>query len=132
MEKALYYKWLFIIGAVFNWIMAAGFTLLSIIFYSSIFSLFGTSPPPTLFFLHALLALIAVYGIGYFIVGLDITKNRGIVWLGILSKMAFFFYCCIFYLLGDLKFIIVPLGFLDFIFACLFIEFLINFKNPIE
>lgn len=129
MERTVYYKWLFIVGAIFNWIMATSFTLLSIFFYSTIFSLFGSVAPTTLFFLHSLLGLIAVYGIGYFIVGLDITKNRGIVYLGILSKLTFFFYCLIYYLLGDLTIIIVILGSFDFFFACLFIEFLLTQKQ---
>lgn len=129
MEKSVYYKWLFIIGAIFNWIMAIVFTLISIFFYSTIFSLFGCAAPPTLFFVHSLLGLIAVYGIGYFIVGLNINKNRGIVYLGIISKLAFFSYCLIYYLLGDLKVIIVILGSFDFIFACLFIEFLLSWRE---
>ncbi len=129
MERTVYYKWLFIVGAIFNWIMAISFTLLSIFFYSTIFSLFGSVAPTTLFFLHSLLGLIAVYGIGYFIVGLDITKNRGIVYLGILSKLTFFSYCLIYYLLGDLTIIIVILGSFDFFFACLFIEFLLTQKQ---
>ncbi|TXT59628.1 MAG: conserved membrane protein of unknown function [Promethearchaeota archaeon] len=129
MEKSEYYKWLFIIGAIFNWIMASSFTLISIFFYSTIFSLFGSFAPPTLFFLHSLLGLIAVYGIGYFIVGLDIEKNRGVVYLGVLSKLAFFTYCLIYYLLGDLTIIIVILGSLDFFFALLFIEFLLSTKE---
>ena len=128
MEKTVYYKWLFIVSAIFNWIMAISFTLLSIFFYSTIFTLFGSVAPTTLFFLHSLLGLIAVYGIGYFIVGLDFTKNRGIVYLGILSKLAFFTYCLIYYLLGDLTIVIVILGSFDFFFACLFIEFLLTQK----
>jgi hypothetical protein len=129
MEKTVYYKWLFIVSGIFNWIMAISFTLLSIFFYSTIFTLFGSVAPTTLFFLHSLLGLIAVYGIGYFIVGLDITKNRGIVYLGILSKLAFFTYCLIYFLLGDLTIVIVILGSFDFFFACLFIEFLLTQKQ---
>jgi hypothetical protein len=125
MAKAKYYKYLFYIGAIFNWLVSSNFLILSIL-VPNIFELFGTSTPPTLFFLHALLGLIFVYGIGYFIVGLDIDKNRGCVWLGVLSKMSFFTFCVIYFILGDLDLIIVILGSLDFIFACLFIEFLIN------
>jgi len=128
LNKDLYYKWLFIIGAFFNWINAITFLILSIL-EPNIFSLFGSSYPPTLLFLHALLLLIFTYGIGYFIVGLDITKNHGIVILGIISKLAFFFCCLTYFLLGDVNFIIVGLAFGDFIFACLFFEFFIYTKN---
>ncbi len=126
MDKKEYYKYLFIIGAVFNWTISTTFSVISIL-VPDIFVVFGSSTPPTLFFLHSLLGLIFVYGIGYFIVGLDIDKNRGCVWLGVISKLSFFTFCVIYFLLGDLKFIIVILGSLDFIFACFFIEFLVNY-----
>lgn len=128
MEKTVYYQYLFKIGGIFNWIMAISFISISLIM-PNVFELFGSIAPPTLFFLHSLLGLIFVYGIGYFIVGLDINKNRGCVWLGVLSKLTFFTFCLIYFLIGDLGFIIVVLGSLDFIFACLFIEFLINYKE---
>ena len=128
MIKKTYYKYLFIIGAIFNWFMGISFILTSIL-HPAIFEEFGTSYPPTLFFLHSLLVLIITFGIGYFIVGLDISKNQGCVILGIVSKMLFFMMCVIYFLLGDLLVIIVILGSMDFIFACLFIEFLINSKK---
>lgn len=128
MDKRKYYEFLFKIGGIFNWLMAISFITMSLII-PDVFELFGSSRPPTLFFLHSLLGLIFVYGIGYFIVGLNIDKNRGCVWLGILSKLTFFTFCVIYFLIGDLDFIIVLFGSLDFIFACLFIEFIINY-NP--
>lgn len=128
MDKKTYYKYLFIIGAIFNWILGVRFILTSIL-YPAIFEEFGTSYPPTLFFLHSLLVLIITFGIGYFIVGMDITKNHGCVILGIVSKLLFFMMCVIYFLLGDIYVIIVILGSLDFIFACLFIEFLVNYKK---
>ena len=131
MDKEKYYKWLFIIGAIFNWIMAMSFTIASIAI-PDIFALFGTGNPPTLFFLHALLGLIFVYGIGYFIVGIDIHKNRGIVWLGVLSKLTFFSFCVVYFLLGDLSILIVIFGSFDFFFAILFLENIIHFRHNID
>ena len=128
MQKEKYYKWLFIVGGIFNWVMAISFIVGSIAI-PGIFTLFGTLEPPTLFFLHALLALIFVYGIGYVIVGLDIDKNRGCVWLGILSKLSFFACCLLYFLIGDLGFMIVIFGSFDFVFAILFLEFIINYKK---
>ncbi len=128
MQKEKYYKWLFIVGGIFNWIMAISFFIGSVAI-PNVFELFGTTEPPTLFFLHALLGLIFVYGIGYVIVGLNIDENRGCVWLGILSKLTFFAFCVIYFLIGDLGLIIVIFGSFDFIFACLFIEYIINYKK---
>ncbi|TFG09713.1 hypothetical protein EU538_04145 [Candidatus Thorarchaeota archaeon] len=128
MNKESYYEWLFKVGAVFNWIMAVSF-LVGSVAVADIFALFGTTDPPTLFFLHALLGLIFVYGIGYYMVGQDITKNRGIVWLGVLSKLTFFAFCVIYFLLGDLSLIIVVFGSFDFFFACLFLEYIVNYER---
>jgi hypothetical protein len=128
MNKERYYEWLFKVGAVFNWIMAVSF-LVGSLAVADIFALFGTTDPPTLFFLHALLGLIFVYGIGYYMVGQDITKNRGIVWLGVLSKLSFFSFCVTYFLLGDLSFIIVVFGSFDFFFACLFLEYIVKYEK---
>ncbi|TFG06780.1 MAG: hypothetical protein EU539_06710 [Promethearchaeota archaeon] len=128
MDKKKYYKYLFIIGGIFNWAMAVSFISISIL-DPHIFTTFGSSYPPTLFFLHSLLGLIFTYGIGYVILGLDIDKNQGIAILGVISKLCFFMFCVIYFLLGDLFIIIVIFGSMDFIFACLFIEFLINYKK---
>jgi hypothetical protein len=128
MEKEKYYKWLFIVAAIFNWVMALSFFVGSVAI-PGIFGLFGTSSPPTLFFLHALLGLIAVYGVGYFIVGLDIHKNLGCVWLGVLSKFSFFAFCVAYFLLGELSILIVIFGSFDFIFACLFLEFIVKYDR---
>ena len=130
MQKEKYYKWLFIVGGIFNWIMAISFLIASVAI-PEIFTLFGTTEPPTLFFLHAMLALIFVYGIGYAIVGLDIDKNLGCVWMGILSKLSFFTFCVIYFLIGDLDLMIVIFGSFDFVFACLFIEYIVNYKKSI-
>ena len=124
MERDKYYKILFIGGAFFNWINGFTFIFLSLL-DPEIFSLFGTSEPPTMLFLHALLLLIITYGLGYFIVGLNIEKNEGVVVLGIVSKLSFFFCCLVYYLLGDVAIIMVFLASGDFIFACLFAEFLL-------
>ncbi len=128
MEREKYYKYLFIGGAFFNWINGFSFLLLSIL-DPEVFLLFGSSKPPTLLFLHALLLLILTYGLGYFIVGLNIEENEGIVVLGIVSKLSFFFCCLVYFLIGDIDVILVILATGDFIFACLFAEFLVFKKK---
>ena len=74
-------------------------------------------------------ALIFVYGIGYYFVSRDTEKNRGIVWMGILGKMAFFFTALNYYMKGIITLITMFLCFGDFVFACLFIFFLVKTKN---
>jgi len=129
MDKEKYYKYMFIIGAFFNWINSLTFFILSLVGYPSIFDFLSCSAPPTLFFLHSLLGLIATFGIGYFIVGLNIHKNHAAVTLGIISKLWFFTMCLIYTSIGQINILIAILGLGDFIFAILFIEFFVNYRK---
>jgi len=119
---------MFIIGAFWNWILSLSFIILSIV-DEMIFATFGITKPPTLFFLHALLILIFTFGIGYFIVGRDINNNSGIVILGIISKLAYFACNLIYLFIGELTIIFVVLAFGDFVFAMLFIEFMLKYEQ---
>jgi len=74
-------------------------------------------------------ALVFVYGIGYYFVSRNTEKNRGIVWMGILGKMAFFFTALIYYMKDIITLLTMSLCFGDFVFACLFIFFLVKTKN---
>ncbi|WP_340114848.1 hypothetical protein [Maribellus mangrovi] len=67
---------------------------------------------------------VVVIGIGYYIVSLDITKNRGIVWLGIIGKLydvSILSYRFIIGIAG--AFVLVPV-IVDAIYVLLFILFL--------
>jgi len=62
-------------------------------------------------------------------VGLNLDKNHGIILLGIIAKLIFFL-CGVGYAsIGHANFNLVAIGTVDLIFAVLYIEFLINFKN---
>jgi len=73
--------------------------------------------------------LIFTFGIGYFIVGRDIDSNRGIVILGIISKLAYFGCNLIYLFIGELTLVFVVLAFGDFVFAMLFIEFMLKYEK---
>lgn len=120
---------MFIIGAFYNWINSGIFFILSIIGYPYIFTILASSAPPTLFFLHSLLGLIATFGIGYFIVGMNIHKNHAAVTLGIISKLWFFSLCLTYAIMGQISPLIAILGSGDCFFAILFIEFFFNYKK---
>jgi hypothetical protein len=95
-----------------------------------VFGLSVTSEHLTLLFLHELLGLMFMHDIGYFIVGQDIHKNRGILWLEVLSKLAFYSFCMIYFLRRDFIFTIVAFGSFDFFFAYLLWEYIINYEKP--
>ena len=128
MEKKNYYKFLFLIGAIWNLILGLLFIALSPL-ADSIFPMFGMEVPPSLLFLQSFFGVVVVFGIGYYLVSRNINKNHGIVLLGILTKLYVFILFLAYFIIGDSNFLSVVPAIGDLIFACLFVEFLIRFKK---
>lgn len=128
MEKKNYYKYLFLIGAIWNLVLGLMFIALSP-FADSLFPTFGMEVPPSLIFCHGYFGIAFIFGIGYYLVARDINKNHGIVILGVLGKFYVVILFLIYFILGYTNFLPVALGIGDLIFACLFVEFLISFKK---
>ena len=119
---------MFLSAAIWNWII--GLTLLMLSFFiPNMLPLFGVETPPSLVFLQMLFILVIIFGIGFFIVYLDIEKNQGIVLMSIFEKVSFFFVFLIYFILGDVNFLVLLLNIIDLIFGMLFIEFIINMKR---
>ncbi|MFW9947120.1 MAG: hypothetical protein ACFFDX_09860, partial [Candidatus Odinarchaeota archaeon] len=89
---------------------------------------FGVAVPPSMIWLQLSLILILIFGIGYIIVSRNLEKNYGLVFIGAVAKLMFFILVLIYFILGDVNFLIVLLGGIDLIMACLFIEFLLKFE----
>ena len=115
MEKRVYYKYLFIIGAFWCWIGVIILLLINT----------GLSGETLVYFQTSLLAVI-VMGIGYFMVGANLDKNHGIVIMGIIGKVLVFILTLTYYFLGVLNIEYVIIGTVDLIFAFLFLEFLVK------
>jgi hypothetical protein len=127
MDKKKYYRYLFLIAALYNILNSVIFIGISI-FGVDLFPLFGVAVPPSMIWLQLSLFLILIFGIGYIFVFRDLGKNRGIVVIGGLAKLTFFIVILIYFVLGDVNILIVLLGGIDLIMVILFIEFLINNK----
>lgn len=119
MEKKIYYKYLFIVAAIWNWV--AGISFIAV----------GLGEPVSL--LQALYVglgnTILLVGIGFFFVSLDVKKNNGIALMGIIGKFLAFISVLIYFSLGVGDIITVIAGTIDLIFGLLFIEFLIGIKK---
>ena len=89
MDKNTYYKYLFVVGATWNILASLSFIMTSI-FMRSAFPAYGITVPISMIWLQSFLFLVANLGIGYFIVSLDISKNHGIVVIGIIAKLGYF------------------------------------------
>ena len=122
MERKVYYKYLFVIGAIFA--LAVGIPIFILfLFYNP-----GLTPAGQLYNLFFRLVTI-LNGIGYYIVSRDISKNHGLVLLGILGKIIVFVFFLVAFILGIFSIIELIFGIVDLIFAILYIEFLINFDK---
>ena len=67
---------------------------------------------------------IFLFGLGYYLVSRDITKNHGIIWMGICGKLAVFFFFTYSYITGLSTFFSFVGGAGDFVFTILFLLFL--------
>ena len=122
MEKRVYYKYMFMIGSIWNLVLAIPILIMSF-FINPGLSILG------LLYYQAFLWAVILFGIGYGAVGLNIDKNHLIIVLGVIGKILVFVYYLLYFLIGilDISYVIVGTG--DFIFNILFIEFLVNYKK---
>ncbi|MBF0102714.1 MAG: hypothetical protein HQK77_17575 [Desulfobacterales bacterium] len=81
-----YYKKLFYVGAIWNCSIA----FFSLFFYKPLFYFFHMAIPDPPVWLFLFLGAVVVFGLGYFWVGIDLTRNDGIVKMGIIGKIGFF------------------------------------------
>lgn len=125
MKRANYFKNLFFIGAIWNWLGTLTFAF----GYKLLLPLFNMELPRFPVFLLLFLGLAFVFGIGYYWVSRDITKNHDIVRLGIIGKLVVFVGLLWAGLIGQIAGILVGVGVVDLIFAILFIEFLISYPK---
>ena len=128
MEKKEYYKYLFLLAAVWNWAVSILLLVLSLL-TPDIITDFGVEIPPSLVFLQMLFVLVGIFGIGFFLVYLDINTNHGIVQMSVVEKVSFFLVFLIYFIIGDVGILVLLLVIVDLIFGLLFIEFLANFKK---
>ena len=125
MRDYKYYKKFFVVAAIWNWVASAVFFC----WYRQIFSLFDMKPLIYPVIMQLFLALVFVFGLGYYWVGGDIEKNHGIVKMGIIGKLLVFILLLIHWIQGNIPFFIFAPGIVDLVFAILFIEFLLNFPK---
>jgi hypothetical protein len=127
MGKSAYYKKLFFIAGLWNIVIAIPAWIGMIFQPEFAAGIFGMAPPTLLYPYHAMLWFVISFGVGYLIVSNDITKNHGIVVIGILAKTLYFIDCVITLSLKQANVLLLLIGIGDLIFACLFLEFLYTF-----
>ena len=119
-DRRKFYRKMFLAGAIWNWIAAASLFVPDDVART----LIGASLPIDPIGKQIFGAFVIVFGIGYYIVSTDISRNEGIVVIGIIGKSLMFALFIFHVLRDDIAIVLaVPIT-IDLIFAILFAEFL--------
>ena len=127
MDKNDYYNHMFLIAALWNWIIAVVMILISIVSPSSAKD-FGLEVPPTWFFFHLMWFFVFLIGILLFAIGRNLEQYHGLVIIFVIEKVGAFLIGLAYYLMVEVNEGGLLVGIVDLIFGILFLEFLINFK----
>lgn len=125
MEKKTFYKYLFLLTAIWNFLVSLPFMFL----YETFAVNWGLIVPNTPIWIELFLAIVFIMGIGYFLIYRDISKNHGLVFIGILTKVTVFIVFLYFLITGLINVILFSMSIVDLVTACLMIEFLLNYKK---
>jgi len=120
MQGQEYYRKLFLVGAVWNWV-AAGSLMVG---YRWIFPVFHMPPPTYPIFFLMFLALCFIFGNGYHWVSRDLSRNHGIIKLGVIGKLIVFGGLLWAGLTGQIHPVFILPGVVDLVFSILYIGFL--------
>ncbi len=129
MEKKDYYKYLFLIAAIFNVSGGILFIVLTTLFTSDMAVLYGVAIPSSLVWMHFFFVKVIVIGTGYYFLSVDITRNHAIAKMGLFEKFMFFIASLVYFILGAFNILLFIMGIIDLVLGFLFIEFLINYKK---
>ena len=128
MDKKDYYKYMFLTGAIWNIIIAISSIITPLLIEGSL-SVYGIEEPPSLLFYYLFYGVVLVVGIGLYLVSTNLDQNHGIVLIVVIGKLWVFFTMGFYFLVGDVNLLGVAFSTGDLIYAGLFIEFLLNYKN---
>ena len=127
MDKNDYYKHMFLIAALWNWIISVIMILISIALPSTARD-FGMEIPLTWFFYHLMWFFVFIIGILLFVISRDLEKYHGLIFIFVIEKLGVFLIGLAYYLMGDVNEGGLLVGVVDLIFGILFLEYLIKIK----
>jgi len=112
---------MFTIAALWNWTLAIVFLILPRIDINN-FYIAGDTIPPTLLWFDSFMGLVFAFGIGFYLISLDIKANHGLIMTASFEKVWVFIIGLYYFLIAEASIwvVIVVLG--DLIFGLLFME----------
>ena len=117
---------MFLISAIWNWIIAIVMFLISVLAPSSAED-FGTEIPPTWYFFESMFWFVFLFGLLFYVTAKNLEKYHDLATIFVAEKVGIFIITLVFLLIGDINIagFLIAVG--DLIFGILFLEFLIKF-----
>lgn len=120
---------MYTIAAIWNWALSITFLVLPRIDISY-FSLAGDVPaPPTLLWFDCFMGLVFAFGIGFYLISLDMNENHGLVMIASFEKVWVFVIGVFYFLIGQASLLLVLIVIGDLIFGILFMEDLLAIRR---
>ena len=129
-SRMRYYCWLFLAAAAWN-ALAAG-AVLFLLTNAAFRIRMGISKPADPLSLQLLASCLLLFGLGYFWVSRALSKNHGLVKLGVIGKTIVFLLFFGHALAGGIPVTIAVPTVVDLLFAVLFLEFLVHWRKEAQ
>ncbi|MHA1129294.1 MAG: hypothetical protein ACTSRC_12410 [Candidatus Helarchaeota archaeon] len=124
MERNAFYKYFFLFIAIWNWAIGLSFVFL----WPRFATQFGLTMPSTPIWIELFLWFVFIIGFGYFLVSRDLGSNHGLILVGLLMKVTVFIYFTYYLAVGEINLILFLMSVVDFVSACIMVEFLFHFQ----
>jgi hypothetical protein len=128
--RAPYYRWLFVTAAIWN-LLSAG-AVLFLITDASFRREMGFPGPADTISLQLLACCLFVFGLGYYWVSRDLSRNRDLVKLGVIGKPLVFLVFFVHALVGEIPILLIAPSVVDLLFGALFLEFLLRTRGKAQ
>ena len=128
--SARYYRWLFVFAALWNALSAGAvlFLLTDAKFRQDT----GFPGPADTLSLQLLASCLFVFGLGYYWVSRDLSRNRDLVKLGVIGKPLVILVFVAHALAGEIPWLLTVPSVVDVLFGALFLEFLLRTRGQAQ
>lgn len=109
------------IAAIWNWVLAITFLALPRIDINN-FYIAGDTIPPTLLWFDSFMGLVFAFGIGFYLISLDMKANHGMIMVASFEKVWVFIIGFFYFLIAEASIWVAVVVLGDLIFGLLFIE----------
>jgi hypothetical protein len=125
-----YCRWLFVTAAIWN-LLSAG-AVLFLLTDASFRREMGFPGPADSISLQLLAACLFVFGLGYYWVSQDLSRNRDLVKLGVVGKPLVFLVFLGHAFIKEIPVLLVAPSVVDLLFGALFLEFLLRTRGKAQ